>query len=351
MKNLEENQKELEEINAKLDEKKKELDKLENEVSELKENYPEVSYEELAQKSDINEYVHKVIDLKQKEIQLQDMKAEYVRLDQEKIDLESVKDQLLKNQNEVETKNEIEKEEQEVRKQEFMDEIAELLSKKGILKGNEAVSLACKASSLQNCKFLSEEEKQNLKNQIDEKLADNNKLINESHVKIKEPKVKVNKKLNIKNKTNSIVAKGKKPTIDSIKNRFTRSIGKVVSNVQGLYQKFCNSRKKSIQQQLDSVIEALNAAMEDIEVMREEYKNQNEMLQKKLDDLEQHYKKQDSLNETFSSQINDDEKKEETEQKSNNREIIELYKMKGAYMQQKKYNELQNQENSQSMAM
>lgn len=357
MKNLEENYKELEEINTKLDEKKKELDKLENEISELKEKYPEVSYEELAKKSDINEYVHKVIDLKQQEKQLIKIKADYARLDQEKIDLESVKNQLLKDKKE-QVQNEREKiqarikqkEELEAKKQEFVNDLNKLLSKEGILKGKDAVSLACTASSLQKCKFLSEEEKQNLKKQINEKLSKNNKSISELYIKKNESKSKATKKLEIKNKITSVIAKGKKSTIESIKTKFINSTVKVASGVKELYEGFCNSRKKSVQQKLDFVIELLNEKMSNIEKMKEEYENQNKILQQKLDILEQQFMNQNMLNETSSDQINNNEQKEESEKKANKK--ADLYKQQRNLWLEKGFIDMaQNQENSQSMSM
>lgn len=66
MRNLEEIYIEIEKTNTKLDEIKQTIKKLENLVSELKEKYPEISYEQLAQKNNIKEYVNKVIESKQK---------------------------------------------------------------------------------------------------------------------------------------------------------------------------------------------------------------------------------------------------------------------------------------------
>ena len=93
MRNLEEIYIETEKTNTKLDEIKQTIKKLENLVSELKEKYPEISYEQLAQKNNIKEYVNKVIESKQKELELECKKSESVKLYDKIHNLENEKKQ------------------------------------------------------------------------------------------------------------------------------------------------------------------------------------------------------------------------------------------------------------------
>ena len=57
----------LEKLNAKLVEVKKEIDNFEKNISELKEKYPEISAYELATKSNVNEYIEKIVEIGKKQ--------------------------------------------------------------------------------------------------------------------------------------------------------------------------------------------------------------------------------------------------------------------------------------------
>lgn len=95
----------------------------------------------------------------------------------------------------------------------------------------------------------------------------NNKSISQIGIKVNEPKVKVTNKLKIKNKITSVIAKGKDSTVSEIKSKFKSSVGKIVEDVQDIYQKLCVLNKVEI--------------------------NESKILSQRLLDLEKKYKKQE----------------------------------------------------------
>ena len=95
----------------------------------------------------------------------------------------------------------------------------------------------------------------------------NNKSISQIGIKVNEPKVKVTNKLKIKNKITSVIAKGKDSTVSEIKSKFKSSVGKIVEDVQDIYQKLCVLNKVEI--------------------------NEYKILSQRLLDLEKKYKKQE----------------------------------------------------------
>lgn len=260
----------LEEINIKLIEKKQEIENLENNISELKEKYPEISAYELATRSNSNEYIEKIREINQEEILLKTKKSEYENLHQEKINIE--------NENKKNGNNE------------FVKNINKIISKHGILKWKDLVTLICVSSTLKKCRFLTEEDRNNIKLKIDNRIAENNELINQISIRVNEPRVSAVNKFNMKSKIASTIAKGKESTINEMKSQFEASTQKVIGNAQDIYHKFCNSKLKEIQNQLDCVISNIN---DNIEKINKKNNSENESLNQQLFDLEKRFEIQE----------------------------------------------------------
>lgn len=257
--------KDLEEINVRLDTKKKEIDDLENNISELKEKYPEISAYKLATRNNSNEYIEKIKEIIKKQTLLQTKKLEYEELNKEKITIE---DKIKKNNN-----------------NEFIDKINKIISKHRILNWKDLTILTCTVPTLKKCKFLTEEEKDNIKLKIDNRLAENNELINQINIKVNAPKIGIIDKVCIKNKAMSVIAKGKESTINSMKNEFKNSVNRVIKNAKGLYQKFCDSKINKIQCYLDYIVENINGKIKEF--------NENDFLNQKLLELEKNFEMQE----------------------------------------------------------
>lgn len=260
----------LEEINAKLVAVNKEIDNLEKSISELKEKYPEISAYELASKSNANEYIEKIVEIGKKQILLQAKKSEYEKLNNEKTSLEEKSKKITDN--------------------EFVDNINKIISKHGILKWRDLTTLICAISTLQECDFLTEEDKNNIKLRIDNRIAENNELINQIDIKINEPKVSMINKVNIKNAVKSVVAKGKESTINSMRLDFENSVGNITKHVRNIYQRFCESKKKKIQNYLNYIVENIN---ENVNELKESNAIDNEFLNQQLSDLERNFELQE----------------------------------------------------------
>lgn len=260
----------LEEINIKLIEKKQEIENLENNISELKEKYPEISAYELATRSNSNEYIEKIREINQEEILLKTKKSEYENLHQEKINIE--------NENKKNGNNE------------FVKNINKIISKHGILKWKDLATLICVSSTLKKCRFLTEEDRNNIKLKIDNRIAENNELINQISIRVNEPRVSAVNKFNMKSKITSTIAKGKESTINEMKSQFEASTQKVIGNAQDIYHKFCNSKLKEIQNQLDCVISNIN---DNIEKINKKKNSENESLNQQLFDLEKRFEIQE----------------------------------------------------------
>lgn len=260
----------LEEINAKLVAVNKEIDNLEKSISELKEKYPEISAYELASKSNANEYIEKIVEIGKKQILLQAKKSEYEKLNNEKTSLEEKSKKITDN--------------------EFVDNINKIISKHGILKWRDLTTLICTISTLQECDFLTEEDKNNIKLRIDNRIAENNELINQIDIKINEPKVSMINKVNIKNAVKSVVAKGKESTINSMRLDFENSVGNITKHVRNIYQRFCESKKKKIQNYLNYIVENIN---ENVNGLKESNAIDNEFLNQQLSDLERNFELQE----------------------------------------------------------
>lgn len=260
----------LEKLNAKLVEVKKEIDNFEKNISELKEKYPEISAYELATKSNANEYIEKIVEIGKKQILLQSKKSEYEKLNNEKT--------ILEENNKKANDNE------------FVDNINKIISKHGILKWRDLTTLICSISVLQECDFLTEEDKNNIKLRIDNRIAENNELINQIDIKINEPKVSMINKVNIKNAVKSVVAKGKESTINSMRLDFENSVGNITKHVRNIYQRFCESKKKKIQNYLNYIVENIN---ENVNGLKESNAIDNEFLNQQLSNLERNFELQE----------------------------------------------------------
>lgn len=260
----------LEKLNAKLVEVKKEIDNFEKNISELKEKYPEISAYELATKSNVNEYIEKIVEIGKKQILLQSKKSEYEKLNNEKT--------ILEENNKKANDNE------------FVDNINKIISKHGILKWRDLTTLICSISVLQECDFLIEEDKNKIKLKIDNRIAENNELINQINIKINEPKVSMSNMVIIKNSTKSVVAKGKESTINSMKSDFENSIGKITKHAKNIYQRFCESQRKKIQNYLNCTVENIN---KNVNKLKETNDLDNGFLNQRLSDLERNFELQE----------------------------------------------------------
>ena len=181
-------------------------------------------------------------------------------------------------------------------KKEFMNNLDQILSKKGILSGKDLSVLICVTSSLDDCSFLSETEKMDVKLKLEEKVSKNNELINNVSIKIKAPEVKNAKKVNIKNKVTCVIAKGKESTINSIKDKFSKLSSIKISDARNIYQEFCDFKKKKIQKQLDYAFEKINDTIDEIKKMNDLCVNESDKLTQKLEELEIDFEKQNELN-------------------------------------------------------
>ena len=138
--------------------------------------------------------------------------------------------------------------------------------------------------------FLTEEDKNNIKLRIDNRIAENNELINQIDIKINEPKVSMINKVNIKNAVKSVVAKGKESTINSMRLDFENSVGNITKHVRNIYQRFCESKKKKIQNYLNYIVENIN---ENVNGLKESNAIDNEFLNQQLSDLERNFELQE----------------------------------------------------------
>ena len=275
MRNLEEIYIETEKTTTKLDEIKHTIKKLENLVSELKEKYPEISYEQLAQKNNIKEYVNKVIESKQKELELECKKSESVKLYDKIHNLENEKKQR----------------EESFGKQNLIEGINKILFTKGVLDENDVEILTCLMPYLQECSFLSEDEKREIKIKIDEKIKENNQLLNKLNVVIKTQKVNITEKFYMKNKVTSVVAKGKESVINLIRLNFGNFVDKVVRVDKTMYQKLCDLKSKDIKKYISYVFKLV----EESEKNNDSNKDLIEFIDEQLSNLERQFENQTKL--------------------------------------------------------
>ena len=246
----------MKDIEKRLDSITKEINSLENNISELKEKYPEISAYELVTRSNSNEYFDGIKEIIKQQIILQEKKLEYENL--------------------------IKEENSRINNNDFVDIINKIISKHGILNWSDLTVLTYSISILEKCNFLTEEEKNNIKLKIENRILENNELIGQICIKINNPKIDITNKVIIKNKTTSVIAKGKESTINSMKKEFKNSVNQTIKNAKDIYQKFCDSKINKIQYYLDNFIENINEKAKEI--------NENDILNQKLLELERKFK-------------------------------------------------------------
>lgn len=246
----------MKDIQKRLDSITKEINSLENNISELKEKYPEISAYELVTRSNSNEYFDGIKKIIKQQIILQEKKSEYENL--------------------------IKEEDNRVNNNDFVDIINKIISKHGILNWTDLTVLTYSISILEKCNFSTEEEKNNIKLKIENRILENNELIGQIYIKINDPKIDITNKVIIKNKTTSVIAKGKESTINSMKKEFKNSVNQTIKNAKDIYQKFCDSKINKIQYYLDNFIENINEKAKEI--------NENDILNQKLLELERKFK-------------------------------------------------------------
>lgn len=316
----EENYKELQKVNLEVDKLKEELDELNSSISSIRKNYPDGTiYDLLSSDKSIEDYKKNVMKLKEYEQVRENKNAEYIEklneqeLLQTLVDnyIENLKEKINNNREKInERKLEKERKAQELEnaKQEFKNYFVKTMSKPGLLNEKVASKLL---NDIISSKCLSEQEKSEYRNKINNRLTENEEII------IKESKVKTEKKLIVKNKFKCVVAKGKEATINTMKNVFNKSIGKVVNGVKGIYQKFCDKVTKNIQEELDysfGYIENLINQMEEMNVKHQEEINN---LKENINNLENHISRQEDLNSAFDTDINiikNEQKKDYTDE-------------------------------------
>lgn len=305
--NYEENFKALQTINLEVDKLKEELDKLNESIDYIKTNYPDGTiYDLLSSDKSIEDYKANVIRLKKEEQERIEKNAEYTEklkeqeILQELVDnyVSNLKDKINNNREQIsERKLEKERKAQELEniKQNFKVNFEKTMSKPGLLKEKVASKLL---NDILYSKCLSEQEKSEYRNEVNKRLKENEEIL------IKEPKVKTEKKHIIKNKFKCVVAKGKEATVNAIKNAFNKSIGKVVSGVKGIYQRFCDKVTKSIQEELDYSFGYIESLMNQMEEMNAKYQEEISNLKDNISNLKNHISRQEDLNSAFDINLN-----------------------------------------------
>lgn len=88
----------------------------------------------------------------------------------------------------------------------------------------------------------------------------------------------------------SVVAKGKESTINSMRLDFENSVGNITKHVRNIYQRFCESKKKKIQNYLNYIVENIN---ENVNGLKESNAIDNEFLNQQLSNLERNFELQE----------------------------------------------------------
>lgn len=305
--NYEKNYEALQTINLEVDKLKEELDKLNESIDYIKSNYPDGTiYDLLSSDKSIEDYKANVIRLKKEEQERIKKNSDYIEKLEEQEMLQAfvdnyvsnLKDKINNNREQIsERKLEKERKAQELEdaKQNFKANFEKTMSKPGLLKEKVASKLL---NDILYSKCLSEQEKSEYRSEVNKRLKENEEIL------IKEPKVKAEKKHIIKNIFKCVVAKGKGPTVDAMKNIFDKSIGRVVKGVKGIYQRFCDKVTKSIQEALDSSFEYLSYLMNQMEEMNANYQEEISGLKEYISNLENHISRQEDLNSAFDIDLN-----------------------------------------------
>ncbi len=289
----EENYKALQTINLEVDKLKEELDKLNESIDYIKSNYPDGTiYDLLSSDKSIEDYKANVIRLKKEEQERIEKNAEYNEKLKEQEMLQALVDNYNKQISERKLEEERKAQELEDAKQNFKTYFEKTMSKPGLLKEKVASKLL---NDILYSKCLSEQEKSEYRSEVNKRLKENEKIL------IKEPKVKEEKKHIIKNKFKCVVAKGKEVTVNTMKNVFNKSIGKVVNGAKGIYQRLVT---KSIQEELDYSFGYIESLMNQMEQMNAKYQEEISNLKENISNLENHISRQEDLNSAFDIDLN-----------------------------------------------
>lgn len=289
----EENYKALQTINLEVDKLKEELDKLNESIDYIKTNYPDGTiYDLLSSDKSIEDYKANVIKLKKEEQERIEKNAEYNEKLKEQEMLQALVDNYNKQISERKLEEERKAQELEDAKQNFKTYFEKTMSKPGLLKEKVASKLL---NDILYSKCLSEQEKSEYRSEVNKRLKENEEIL------IKEPKVKAEKKHIIKNKFKCVVAKGKEVTVNTMKNVFNKSIGKVVNGAKGIYQRLVT---ESIQEELDYSFGYIESLMNQMEQMNVKYQEEISNLKENISNLENHISRQEDLNSAFDIDLN-----------------------------------------------
>ena len=289
----EENYKALQTINLEVDKLKEELDKLNESIDYIKSNYPDGTiYDLLSSDKSIEDYKANVIRLKKEEQERIEKNAEYNEKLKEQEMLQALVDNYNKQISERKLEEERKAQELEDAKQNFKTYFEKTMSKPGLLKEKVASKLL---NDILYSKCLSEQEKSEYRSEVNKRLKENEEIL------IKEPKVKAEKKHIIKNKFKCVVAKGKEVTVNTMKNVFNKSIGKVVNGAKGIYQRLVT---ESIQEELDYSFGYIESLMNQMEQMNAKYQEEISNLKENISNLENHISRQEDLNSAFDIDLN-----------------------------------------------
>lgn len=289
----EENYKALQTINLEVDKLKEELDKLNESIDYIKTNYPDGTiYDLLSSDKSIEDYKANVIKLKKEEQERIEKNAEYNEKLKEQEMLQALVDNYNKQISERKLEEERKAQELEDAKQNFKTYFEKTMSKPGLLKEKVASKLL---NDILYSKCLSEQEKSEYRSEVNKRLKENEEIL------IKEPKVKAEKKHIIKNKFKCVVAKGKEVTVNTMKNVFNKSIGKVVNGAKGIYQRLVT---ESIQEELDYSFGYIESLMNQMEQMNAKYQEEISNLKENISNLENHISRQEDLNSAFDIDLN-----------------------------------------------
>ncbi len=299
--------KEIQEVEKLLEEHGKRLDEIETEKKELEEKYPNKDMDSLIrEKSDINVYQQARAKIMSLDIERINLNSTYMNEYDKLKELNTLKEEHERQMSQAIKDAEVKAAQEAKDKNDYIKELDKLLNKQEIIKGKEASKLGNILDDLNfNSKitFLTDEEKKNYISAINDKLTENNKLINEKDAKVKEPKVKTSKKCVITNKLNNVIAKGKKSTISAMKKTFDKSIGKAVklasNTAKSIYSKFVENSKKTVRAQIDMLLSDMYDMQQEKQESDKKYQNEIDNLKNIINNMQNHMDRQDDLNNTF----------------------------------------------------
>lgn len=231
--------KEQEKINEEIEKKEKRKEELEKEINELQQQKSELNeeYKKFPSDTSLEKITEKEISDKiafaQKsnkiEKELKAKKEELAKIDPELSNLykEQVKNEKLISKKEKEIKKEEKKEEKKNAKlQDQIKEFEELSASNQLLTGKKLVKYINTFNTIQSSN-LSDEEKKEFRKKFNDRLSLNNALL-DGKVVIKDSKVEPKEEPKVTTK-HSVVAKGKKFTVENFKAKFANAKDKVMN--------------------------------------------------------------------------------------------------------------------------